>query len=211
MGGEGGGGIGKRVSQCRSDGNGHTPLRPSGARARNGGRRPGGKRTAVLVGREVGERRRLPVAVGVVDGELGDLEWASERDQPAHAREVGGRAAGERERENERTRRALLDPQMRRPPMGAKSTPMMKSVGRTVLGVRMGCQALSRCCLKAVSGGGKRASQRKPSEAYRDGRAPLARRRGPIHVQRRGSAARPHGEEDGMLLPRPFHQRALPA
>jgi len=28
---------------------------------------------------------------------------------------------------------------------------MMKRVGRTVLGVRMGCHALSRCCLKAVS------------------------------------------------------------
>ena len=29
----------------------------------------------------------------------------------------------------------------------------MKSVGRTVLGVRMGCHAFSRCCLKAVSEG----------------------------------------------------------
>jgi hypothetical protein len=35
--------------------------------------------------------------------------------------------------------------------MGAKMIPMMRSVGRTVLGVRMGCQAFSRCCLKAVS------------------------------------------------------------
>jgi hypothetical protein len=40
---------------------------------------------------------------------------------------------------------------MRRAPMGAKMIPMMRRVGRTVLGVRIGCQALSRCCLKAVS------------------------------------------------------------
>lgn len=42
-------------------------------------------------------------------------------------------------------------PQTRRPPMGAKMRPMTRRVGRTVLGVRMGCQALSRCCLNAVS------------------------------------------------------------
>lgn len=35
--------------------------------------------------------------------------------------------------------------------MGANSIPMMKSVGNTVLGVRIGCQAFSRCCLNAVS------------------------------------------------------------
>ncbi len=35
--------------------------------------------------------------------------------------------------------------------MGPKSRPIMKNVGRTVLGVRMGCHALSRCCLNAVS------------------------------------------------------------
>ena len=40
---------------------------------------------------------------------------------------------------------------MRMPPMGAKSIPRMKKVGRTVLGVRMGCHAFKRCCLKAVS------------------------------------------------------------
>ena len=40
---------------------------------------------------------------------------------------------------------------MRRAPMGAKMMPMMRSVGRTVFGVRIGCQALSRCCLNAVS------------------------------------------------------------
>jgi hypothetical protein len=39
----------------------------------------------------------------------------------------------------------------RRAPMGAKMIPMMRRVGRTVLGVRIGCQAFSRCCLKAVS------------------------------------------------------------
>jgi hypothetical protein len=32
---------------------------------------------------------------------------------------------------------------------------MRKSVGRTVRGVRIGCQALSRCCLKAVSERGR--------------------------------------------------------
>jgi hypothetical protein len=40
---------------------------------------------------------------------------------------------------------------MRRAPMGAKMMPMMRSVGRTVFGVRIGCHAFSRCCLKAVS------------------------------------------------------------
>jgi hypothetical protein len=33
--------------------------------------------------------------------------------------------------------------------------PMMKRVGRTVFGVSMGCHALRRCCLKAVSWVGK--------------------------------------------------------
>lgn len=37
------------------------------------------------------------------------------------------------------------------PPMGAKMTPTAKKSGRTVFGVRMGCQAFSRCCRKAVS------------------------------------------------------------
>lgn len=40
---------------------------------------------------------------------------------------------------------------MRRPPMGAKIMPIMNKVGRTVFGVRIGCHALRRCCLKAVS------------------------------------------------------------
>lgn len=35
--------------------------------------------------------------------------------------------------------------------MGAKMMPMMRSVGRTVFGVRIGCQAFSLCCLNAVS------------------------------------------------------------
>jgi hypothetical protein len=35
--------------------------------------------------------------------------------------------------------------------MGAKMMPMMRRVGRTVFGVRIGCQAFSRCCLNAVS------------------------------------------------------------
>jgi hypothetical protein len=29
--------------------------------------------------------------------------------------------------------------------------PTMKNVGRTVFGVRIGCHAFKRCCLKAVS------------------------------------------------------------
>ena len=45
-----------------------------------------------------------------------------------------------------------LEPHINNPPMGAKTSPTMKRVGRTVLGVRIGCQALSRCCLNAVSG-----------------------------------------------------------
>jgi hypothetical protein len=40
---------------------------------------------------------------------------------------------------------------MSRPPMGANMMPMMNRVGRTVFGVRIGCHALRRCCLKAVS------------------------------------------------------------
>jgi len=51
----------------------------------------------------------------------------------------------------ENRERTLLFPQMRRAPIGAKTIPMMKSVGRTVFGVRMGCHAFRRCCLKAVS------------------------------------------------------------
>ena len=35
--------------------------------------------------------------------------------------------------------------------MGAKMMPTPKSSGRTVLGVRMGCQAFNRCWRKAVS------------------------------------------------------------
>jgi len=35
--------------------------------------------------------------------------------------------------------------------MGAKRIPMIRRVGRTVFGVKIGCQAFSRCCLKAVS------------------------------------------------------------
>lgn len=38
-----------------------------------------------------------------------------------------------------------------RPPRGAKMIPAASSVGKTVLGVKSGCQALSLCCLNAVS------------------------------------------------------------
>lgn len=37
--------------------------------------------------------------------------------------------------------------------MGTNRIPVMSSVGSTVLGVRIGCQAFNRCCLNAVSGG----------------------------------------------------------
>lgn len=37
------------------------------------------------------------------------------------------------------------------PPMGAKRTPTAKKSGSTVLGVKMGCQAFSRCWRKALS------------------------------------------------------------
>lgn len=39
----------------------------------------------------------------------------------------------------------------RTPPMGAKMMPTAKKSGRTVLGVRMGCQAFNRCWRKALS------------------------------------------------------------
>lgn len=42
-------------------------------------------------------------------------------------------------------------PQTMSAPMGAKMRPMRNKVGSTAFGVRMGCQALSLCCLKAVS------------------------------------------------------------
>lgn len=38
-----------------------------------------------------------------------------------------------------------------RPPMGAKMMPTAKNMGKTVLGVRIGCHAFNRCCLNAVS------------------------------------------------------------
>jgi hypothetical protein len=37
------------------------------------------------------------------------------------------------------------------PPIGAKMTPTAKKRGRTVFGVRIGCQAFRRCCRKALS------------------------------------------------------------
>lgn len=52
------------------------------------------------------------------------------------------------------------EPQMRRPPKGAKRMPRMKKVGRTVLGVSMGCQAFKRCCLNAVSAGHEKKTSR---------------------------------------------------
>jgi hypothetical protein len=45
----------------------------------------------------------------------------------------------------------LLLAQNNTPPMGAKSTPMTKKVGRTDRGVNTGCHAFNRCCLKAES------------------------------------------------------------
>lgn len=35
--------------------------------------------------------------------------------------------------------------------MGANTNPIMNNVGKTCLGVNIGCQALSLCCLNAVS------------------------------------------------------------
>jgi len=36
-------------------------------------------------------------------------------------------------------------------PRGIKMIPTRKNVGRTVMGVRSGCHAFRRCCLKAES------------------------------------------------------------
>ena len=49
--------------------------------------------------------------------------------------------------------RMLLEVTKMPMPMGMKMRPMMKKVGSTVPAVRMGCQAGSRCCLKAVLSG----------------------------------------------------------
>lgn len=43
------------------------------------------------------------------------------------------------------------EPHIKSPPIGANRRPIMKRVGRTVLGVRIGCHAFRRCCLNAVS------------------------------------------------------------
>lgn len=55
--------------------------------------------------------------------------------------------------ELELTRRCITwdEPHINSPPIGANKRPIMKRVGKTVLGVRMGCHAFSRCCLNAVS------------------------------------------------------------
>jgi hypothetical protein len=52
-----------------------------------------------------------------------------------------------------RSQHTKLLPHTSKPPIGANKMPMMNNVGRTVLGVSIGCQALSRCCLNAVSNG----------------------------------------------------------
>jgi len=44
--------------------------------------------------------------------------------------------------------------------MGAKSIPIKKKVGSTVLGVSMGCHAFNLCCLKAVLFGKREVVQR---------------------------------------------------
>lgn len=45
----------------------------------------------------------------------------------------------------------LLLPHTSKAPIGANKMPMINKVGRTVLGVRIGCQAFNLCCLNAVS------------------------------------------------------------
>jgi hypothetical protein len=62
--------------------------------------------------------------------------------------ETGGSRDGRTVKNGQQT---LLFPQMSRAPIGANKIPMMKRVGRTVFGVRIGCHAFRRCCLKAVS------------------------------------------------------------
>lgn len=48
---------------------------------------------------------------------------------------------------------AVLEKCSNTTPMGMKSIPMTKKVGSTVRAVSTGCQAGSRCCLKAESVG----------------------------------------------------------
>lgn len=119
-------------------------------------------RTAPLVARHLGQRRRLRVALGVIKRELGHLIVCIKTAVIGQRR--GGSASSPRAelgracwaRELDLNGRTLFDPQMRSPPIGAKMMAMMNNVGRTVRGVRIGCHALSRCCLNAVSGRGKR-------------------------------------------------------
>lgn len=70
--------------------------------------------------------------------------------------------------------RTWLLPQSRTPPSGTKMTPIRKSVGRTVAGVRIGCHAFSRCCLNAVSARQAGACQPRRVEGGRGGRGARA-------------------------------------
>ena len=76
-------------------------------------------------------------------------------------------------------RRTKLLPHTSRPPIGANMMPVMNSVGRTVLGVSMGCHAFRRCCLKAVSRGIRLRSE---TEKARVGGARLTCRASPASL-----------------------------
>ena len=73
-------------------------------------------------------------------------------------RNNGEREKGERgergKRGKEKVRKeflTLLDVTRSPMPRGIKMIPTRKNVGRTVMGVRSGCHAFRRCCLKAES------------------------------------------------------------
>ena len=87
-----------------------------------------------------GVRRGDGVTVCVLERHFCDLKVNQRLDRRSEEVGIAGNKA-----------QTWLFPQMSRAPIGAKMIPMMKSVGRTVLGVRIGCHAFRRCCLKAVS------------------------------------------------------------
>jgi hypothetical protein len=89
------------------------------------------------------------ITVGIIQSDRGDLKVGSQYD---HNHDDTSLVSVNPETKKELAiELTVLLPQMRTAPIGAKSKPMAKSVGRTLLGVKMGCQALRRCCLNAVS------------------------------------------------------------
>lgn len=55
------------------------------------------------------------------------------------------------EKQKNKKRLTVLEKWRRTPPRTTNTTPIAKKRGKTVLAVRIGCQAGKRCCFRAVS------------------------------------------------------------